>query len=200
MDKNTACEGYFPALIVVCIILTLTVCLMTALPHTHALEDDTSAPSDSTSEPTVGSAEASSAPIFPLDGRITSGFAWRDDPFFDASAGGEADTEFHRGIDISAARSRDIRACADGTVCFVGRSAGYGNYLMLDHGGWVSLYAHCAELLVEDGDLIRAGDSIAVAGATGRATGPHLHFEIRVDGQPVDPLDYVGSVYAGVDP
>lgn len=135
--------------------------------------------------------------VFPLDGRITSGFAWRDDPFFDESSGGTAYTEFHRGIDISAARSRDIHACADGIVCFVGSGTGYGNYLMIDHGEYVSLYAHCSEILVNDGDTVLAGTSIAVAGATGRATGPHLHFEIRVDGQVVDPLEYVGSVYAG---
>lgn len=205
MNTKSSDNNFLPALLAVCAILTIVVCFVTAVPRVlGAPEDADSAGSSRTPETLPVMTEENEAAlklpriIFPLDGRITSGFAWRDDPFFNAAAGGEADTEFHRGIDISAARSRDIRACADGIVCFTGSSAGYGNYLMIDHGDYVSLYAHCAEILAAEGDTVHAGDSIAVAGATGRATGPHLHFEIRVDGQVVDPLEYVGSVYAGV--
>lgn len=214
MEPKSSDNSFIPALLAVCAILIITVCLLAAVPRVFGDADDAGTPALATTsaqaEENTASTEATdtAAPeeaalklphlIFPLDGRITSGFAWRDDPFFDGSEGGEAETEFHRGIDISAARSRDIRACAGGVVCFAGYSRGYGNYLMIDHGDYVSLYAHCSELLVSEGDEIAAGDSIAIAGATGRATGPHLHFEIRVGGQVVDPLDYVGSVYAGV--
>ncbi len=205
MNTKSSDNNFLPALLAVCAILTIVVCFVTAVPRVlGAPETADSVRNPRPPETLPATTEESEASfnlpriIFPLDGRITSGFAWRDDPFFNAAVGGEADTEFHRGIDISAAHSRDIRACADGVVCFTGSSAGYGNYLMIDHGDYVSLYAHCAEILAVDGDAVHAGDSIAVAGATGRATGPHLHFEIRVDGQVVDPFEYVGSVYAGV--
>lgn len=135
--------------------------------------------------------------VFPLAGRITSGFAYRPDPFFDPAGGGKPIPEFHRGIDISAAYSRDIMACADGEVIFVGGSTGYGNYLMIKHDGFVSLYAHCESVLCHTGESVDAGDSIAIAGSTGRSTGPHLHFEIRVNGESIDPLELVGCVYAG---
>lgn len=224
MNTTSSDNNFLPALLAVCAILIIVVCFVTAIPSVFGASDPAGTPqklgtansdvashnaTDSTQNshthaPTAAvTKEAEDAldkpsMIFPLDGRITSLFAWRDDPFFNAASGGEADTEFHRGIDISAARSRDILACADGVVCFTGSSTGYGNYLMIDHGDFVSLYAHCAELLANCGDAVHAGDSIAIAGATGRATGPHLHFEIRVDGQAVDPLEYIGSVYAGV--
>lgn len=214
MNTKSSDNNFLPALLAVCAILTIVVCFVTAVPRVLGAPEVEGTASESDTADSVRSPNAPEtfhdtteeneaalklpSIIFPLDGRITSGFAWRDDPFFNAAAGGEADTEFHRGIDISAARSRDIRACADGVVCFTGSSTGYGNYLMIDHGDYVSLYAHCAKILAAEGDAVHAGDSIAVAGATGRATGPHLHFEIRVDGQVVDPLEYVGSVYAGV--
>ncbi len=224
MNTKSSDNNFIPALLAVCAILTIVVCFVTAVPRVPGAPEASGAASESgttddgsakidASDSVMSLHEPETFPattredetalklpriIFPLDGRITSGFAWRDDPFFNAAADGEAYTEFHRGIDISAARSRDIRACADGVVCFTGSSTGYGNYLMIDHGDYVSLYAHCAEILAAEGDAVHAGDNIAVAGATGRATGPHLHFEIRVDGQVVDPLEYVGSVYAGV--
>jgi murein DD-endopeptidase MepM/ murein hydrolase activator NlpD len=135
--------------------------------------------------------------VFPLDGNITSLFAYRTDPFYNPADGGTPACEFHRGIDISAARSRDVRACADGVVIFAGYDSSYGKYIMIEHESFVSLYAHCDSLLCAAGDNVRAGDSIAVAGSTGRSTGPHLHFEIRVDGECVDPLDFVGCVYTG---
>ncbi len=135
--------------------------------------------------------------VFPLDGKITSLFAWRVDPFYDSASGEEPTYEFHRGIDISASKSRDVKACAIGTVTFTGYDTGYGNYIMIEHENYVSLYAHCSSIICSVGDIVEAGESIAVAGSTGRSTGPHLHFEIQVDGMIVDPLDYVGCVYTG---
>ena len=135
--------------------------------------------------------------VFPLDGDITSPFAWRIDPFYDPASGEDPTYEFHRGIDISAARSRDILACADGVVSFTGYDPGYGLYMIISHESFESLYAHCSSLLIEVGESVAAGESVAVAGSTGRSTGPHLHFEIRVKGEHVDPLEYVGCVFTG---
>lgn len=137
------------------------------------------------------------AVVFPLDGNITSPYAYRIDPFYDPASGEEPTYEFHRGIDISAALCRDILSCADGVVIFCGYDVGYGRYMILEHEGFTSLYAHCSSLLRAEGDRVSAGELIATAGSTGRSTGPHLHFEIRVGGQNVDPLDYVGCVFTG---
>lgn len=192
-------ENYLISFLAIAALLTITICF---IPTVHAnssqspniettaeVHEETCPPETTDAEPTVF--------VFPLDGKITSEFAWRDDPFYDPTDGGVAECEFHRGIDISAAHSRDIQACSNGIVSYVGKSTGYGNYIMIDHDGFVSLYAHCSEILCNIGDQVSAGDSIAIAGATGRATGVHLHFEIRVNGEFVDPLDYVGSVYTG---
>ena len=135
--------------------------------------------------------------VFPLDGNITSLYALRIDPFYDPASGEAPKYEFHHGIDISAAKSRDILACAEGEVVFTGYDSGYGYYLLIDHGSFVSLYAHCESFGCAAGDKVLAGDIVATAGSTGRSTGPHLHFEIRVGGETVDPLLYVGCVYAG---
>lgn len=128
----------------------------------------------------------------PLDGKINSAYGVRVDPFYAGNmlfldAG---DYESHRGIDISAAQSRDICSALDGTVRFVGWDNSYGNYLIISHDDCETLYAHCASILVAQGEAVRAGEQIAVAGMTGRATGVHLHFEVLVDGVSVDPLQY----------
>ena len=136
--------------------------------------------------------------VLPLDGDLNSPFGTRVDPFADAGMRllGMAATETHRGIDISAARSRDVRAAMDGVVRFVGWDNSYGNYLIITHDACETLYAHCDSIAVEAGQTVRAGESIAVAGATGRATGIHLHFEVFVDGVSVDPTAYFG-IYDG---
>ena len=122
--------------------------------------------------------------VFPLDGEITSYFGTRSDPF------GSDSVETHLGIDV--AGGTDIYACADGQVEKVGESDSYGNYVIIRHSGKLeSLYAHCEKIYVSEGDTVSAGDVIAKAGKTGNATGVHLHFEIRVNGERVDPLDYV---------
>lgn len=121
--------------------------------------------------------------VFPLDGKITSEFAYRTDPIT------KDRQEYHLGVDISAKNDTLISAYADGVVKHtVTNDADYGIYLIIEHDGFETLYAHCSELLVSTGDVIRAGDDIAVAGSTGRSTGIHLHFEVRVDGHRVDPL------------
>ncbi len=124
--------------------------------------------------------------VFPLDGYITSAFANRTDPIL-----GDRE-EYHTGIDISAATDVEICAYADGMIKkAVVSDVGYGNHLIIEHDGFETLYAHCSELLVKEGDTVKAGETIAIAGNTGRSTGTHLHFEIRIDGIPVDPLEYI---------
>lgn len=98
----------------------------------------------------------------------------------------------HTGIDIGADSGTEILAAAGGTVTFSGQMSGYGNYIIIDHGNGVeTAYGHCSKLLAEKGENVRRGDKIALVGSTGNSTGPHLHFEIKINGEFVDPLNYV---------
>jgi murein DD-endopeptidase MepM/ murein hydrolase activator NlpD len=122
---------------------------------------------------------------FPLptsdDSWATSGFGWRDDPM-------RHRRKFHSGADIRAKSGTPVFAAGDGVVVFAGRQGGYGNIVMLDHGGGViTRYAHLRRILAAKGEVITAGKRLGQVGSTGRATGPHLHFEVRLDGNPVDP-------------
>lgn len=122
---------------------------------------------------------------WPADGRMTSGFGWRRSPF-------GRTWRFHSGLDIAGNRGKPIYAAAPGRVIKARYNAGYGRMIEIDHGFGIStLYGHCASLAVREGQLIDEGDRIGVVGSTGRSTGPHLHFEVRLDGHPVDPLDYL---------
>ena len=99
-----------------------------------------------------------------------------------------------RMLNFAANTGTDICAFASGTVIAAGKDAGYGNYLKLDHGsGYVTLYGHCSELLVSEGDPVQAGQVIARVGATGQATGPHLHFELMHDGVYLNPEFYLAA-------
>lgn len=123
----------------------------------------------------------------PVEGRYTSAFGWREYPL-----GEDEEQDFHYGVDITAAEGTQVAAFADGVVEFAGESKSYGNYIRIDHGGGVvSLYAHCSELLKKEGDKVAMGDIIALSGSTGNVTGPHLHFEIRVDRVFHDPTYYL---------
>jgi murein DD-endopeptidase MepM/ murein hydrolase activator NlpD len=114
--------------------------------------------------------------IFPVEGRVSSKF-------------GKRGRRFHKGIDIAVNTGTPIKAIADGEVIFSGKRRGYGGTVVLDHGGMVSLYAHCSSMAVKVGDSVAQGDVIAKSGRTGNARGAHLHFEIRDDkNRPIDPL------------
>jgi murein DD-endopeptidase MepM/ murein hydrolase activator NlpD len=127
----------------------------------------------------------------PVDGVVSSSFGMRHDPINGAK-------QFHSGIDIAAPAGSEVRAPSGGKVTFSGRAAGYGNLVEINHGGgMVSRYAHNAANLVAIGDEIKAGQVIAVVGNTGRATGAHVHFELRRGGKPVDPSFMLGGVVKG---
>ena len=101
-------------------------------------------------------------------------------------------TEFHQGIDIAADMGAPIVATADGVVTAAGWNGGYGNMVDVDHGGGiVTRYGHASALAVTVGQQVRRGELIAYVGSTGRSTGPHVHYEVRVDGQPVNPAGYL---------
>jgi murein DD-endopeptidase MepM/ murein hydrolase activator NlpD len=98
----------------------------------------------------------------------------------------------HTGLDINAANGTSIVAANKGKVLVAGWKGGYGNAVIIDHGGGITtLYAHSSKVLVSVGDTVEAGDTIAKVGSTGLSTGPHLHFEVRKDGELTNPLDYV---------
>ena len=121
-------------------------------------------------------------PMRPVaEGEITSGFGYRFHPI-------TGEPGLHGGIDIAAPEGTPIHAAFHGTVRRVGYDARSGNYIILDHGGGMqTVYAHCYAILAEEGMTLRAGEVIALVGSTGSSTGPHLHFEIRVNGTRADP-------------
>jgi len=117
--------------------------------------------------------------------RITDVFGMRLHPIYRI-------WKMHTGIDIGARKETDILSAADGTVIRTAYSYGYGNYVMVDHGGGVvTLYAHSCKILVKVGDKVKRGDVLALVGTTGCSTGYHIHFEVRVNGSYKDPLDWV---------
>jgi murein DD-endopeptidase MepM/ murein hydrolase activator NlpD len=128
---------------------------------------------------------ASTPSIRPTAGWLSSRFGHRISPFTGLE-------EFHRGIDIATREGKPIIAPADGRVTFVGNNGGLGKTLVVDHGhGTVTRYAHLKECLVEPGYQVKRGDKIALVGNSGRSTGPHLHYEVHLNGIPVDPEKYI---------
>lgn len=123
--------------------------------------------------------------VTPVLGVLTSGFGMREHPI-------DGEVKMHEGVDIAADIGVDILAFADGTVDYIGEGQGYGMYLQLRHdNGVTTFYAHCSELCVQKGMTVKRGDVIAKVGDTGNTTGPHLHFEMKKDGEHIDPLPYI---------
>ncbi len=123
--------------------------------------------------------------ILPVHGLLGSGFAWRRHPF-------TGRRQFHRGLDISAPEGTPIVAPADGIVVKTERNGGYGKVLYISHGnGIVTRFGHLLEYKTHPGQKVRRGEVIALVGSTGRSTGPHLHYEVLVGGQQVNPQNYL---------
>jgi murein DD-endopeptidase MepM/ murein hydrolase activator NlpD len=129
---------------------------------------------------------ANSAPsLWPVEGAITGSFGERIDPFNGEGA-------FHSGVDISAAIGQPVIAPADGIVVFADFSGGYGRAIILDHGhGITTRYGHLASFAVAAGQYVHRGDTIGYVGSSGRSTGPHLHYEVRINDTPVNPHKYL---------
>ena len=118
-------------------------------------------------------------------GEITSGFDYRISPI-------TGQREFHLALDIAAAKGTEIAAFADGVVRYIGESDDFGLYFMIDHAnGVATFYAHCSKLLVRKGEFVTCGQTVALVGDTGNATGHHLHFTIEKDNIRLDPAYYV---------
>lgn len=123
----------------------------------------------------------------PVAGYTSSGFGYRLHPL-------ENKVKFHYGTDFAANSGTTVCAFADGTVLAAGQSEGYGNYVKLGHaGGYATLYGHCSKLIVRAGETVTLGQPIALVGATGKATGPHLHFELMHDGYYYNPEFYLAA-------
>jgi len=134
--------------------------------------------------------ELADAPsMWPLEGRVASSFGEREDPINGEGA-------FHTGIDIDAPYGTPVRAAADGEVSGASMGAGYGREVVLDHGHDVrTVYGHLSAIAVVPGQRVTRGQVIGYVGESGRATGPHLHYEVRVHNVPVNPYKYLHVTY-----
>lgn len=120
--------------------------------------------------------------IWPLAGWLSSGYGNRRDPF-------DGTNDFHPGLDIAASKGTPIRATADGTIKMAAFNGNYGNAVLIEHSSWISTrYGHLSRFAVREGQSVRRGDVVGYVGATGRATSSHLHYEILLNGQPINPL------------
>jgi murein DD-endopeptidase MepM/ murein hydrolase activator NlpD len=118
----------------------------------------------------------------PIADVLSSGYGWRDDPI-------RHTWKFHSGTDFPSDPGTPVAVAGNGVVTFAGRQGGYGNVVYVDHGGGVvTLYGHMRRIETKKGATVTAGERIGQVGSTGRATGPHLHFEVRLDNRPVDPV------------
>ena len=124
--------------------------------------------------------------LYPVDVPYrSSSYGWRHDPILGIRA-------FHSGLDFSAATGEPIKATASGIVTASGIAPDYGKFIKIKHGdGLETRYAHASKLLVKEGDIVSKEQIIALVGSTGRSTGPHLHYEIRLRGQSLDPRQYI---------
>ena len=125
--------------------------------------------------------------LWPVNGLLRSSFGGRPDPFSGEGA-------FHTGVDLAALPGTPVQATADGVVSSAGWSGAYGKLVIVDHGnGLETYYAHLSQLLVIPGQEVRRGQTIALSGGTGRATGPHIHYEVRLHGTPINPYKYLAK-------
>ena len=125
--------------------------------------------------------------LWPVSGRMMGVFGERDDPF-------SGEGEFHKGVDISAPTGTVVRATGDGVVTFSDWSNGYGRLIIIDHGAGIeTYYAHLSRFFAFAGQGVRRGEAVGAVGSTGRVTAPHLHYEVRIGGAPVNPYRYLAK-------
>ena len=153
-----------------------------------AAESAADNPEVSTSTPPApdgdGAVDAGGQLLWPANGPMTSPYGYRIHPIFGYS-------RMHTGVDIGASYGAPVWAAEDGVVAYVGTMSGYGNVVVVDHGGnLATTYNHLSGFYVSQGQTVSRGDTIAAVGCTGYCTGPHLHFEVRINGSPVDPMPY----------
>jgi murein DD-endopeptidase MepM/ murein hydrolase activator NlpD len=130
--------------------------------------------------------------IWPVAGLLRSGFGVRSNPF------GGSSREFHKGQDIVAPMGAPVIATADGTVTIAGWLRGYGRVVYIDHGnGITTRYGHLSRIDVEVGQTVRRGEQLGLVGSTGRSTGPHLHYEVLIDGRATNPIPYLPVTVPG---
>lgn len=123
---------------------------------------------------------------YPRLSSITSAFGYRSDPFDSENA------ELHPGIDFRGAKGDPVHVTADGEVTFTGRKGGYGNCIIIQHkNDFQTLYGHLSQIVVKEGQSVKTGDVIGKVGSTGRSTGAHLHYEVRKNGKPVNPVKFL---------
>jgi murein DD-endopeptidase MepM/ murein hydrolase activator NlpD len=134
------------------------------------------------------SVDAPTSVELPLEGGVTSKFGWRADPL-------TGESRFHRGVDLRAAYGTEVPAASGGTVVYAGERGTYGTLVAVrDERGVETRYAHLSAALVKEGDVIAPGTPIGRVGSTGRSVAPHLHFEVLVNGERVDPAQWAGRV------
>lgn len=123
--------------------------------------------------------------VSPVMGVLTSPFGWREHPV-------DGEEKFHNGVDLAVNTGTHVQAFADGTIDYIGDSPEYGLYLQIVHANGVkSFYAHCSQLLVHQGQTVKAGETVALSGDTGNTTGPHLHLELKYNGVRINPIYYI---------
>lgn len=128
--------------------------------------------------------------IWPVKGTLESGFGGRRNPF------GGSSFEYHEGQDIEAGFGTPVSAAANGTVIVAGCQNGYGQVVYIDHGhGMSTRYGHLSKINVAVGQSIRRGDVLGLVGSSGRSTGPHLHYEVRINNEPVNPVEYLPAAF-----
>jgi len=128
---------------------------------------------------------ASTPTVWPVRGLITAGYGYRVSPF-------TGQREMHEGLDIAVPYGTPIVATADGVVSFAGALAAFGNVVFINHGhGFTTFYAHTSSIRVKEGKPVKRGDTIAQVGTSGRTTGPHVHYEVQVNGTTVNPMKYI---------
>ncbi|WP_297210727.1 M23 family metallopeptidase [uncultured Flavonifractor sp.] len=151
----------------------------------HVEYDGPTLPDNTTMDKYNLSAVGVEETVTPVLGWVSSGFGWREHPV-------DGEEKFHNGVDLAVNNGTEVRAFAAGTVDYIGDSPEYGLYLQLSHaGGLKTFYCHCSRLCVQQGQSVAAGEKVAESGDTGNVTGPHLHFEMKLNGVRLNPVYYI---------